>query len=419
MPSRWVTERWTRVPGSLDPDEILAHPPTSAFTLLHGAGRFVILGETPLAHLGTDDLNDLHWERVGDPPPIRPDLLGFVTYERGYDLDPILPPPFPVHDPLPDLRFTIHRYLTAYDRATGQLHRAERHLPPELDLHPHALGSGPLEVHKVSDTDTPSGYADKVTRIRSAIAEGRVYQVNLTRQECWAVRGSLASLARKLHALDPAPYSALLADPAFTILSGSPECFLRWGPDWIQTCPIKGTAPRHPDPATDEAIARALLSSSKELSELAMIVDLLRNDLARLCRMPSVRVDAFPRLERYAHVHHLVADLTGALEGPPKLDHLLKALFPGGSVTGCPKLAAMTLIRELEVEPRRIYCGALGWMAHDRSEGTWALPIRTAWAWGDQLRFGVGGGVVWDSDPKAEYDETVHKSRSLLACLRS
>jgi para-aminobenzoate synthetase component 1 len=150
-----------------------------------------------------------------------------------------------------------------------------------------------------------------------------------------------------------------------------------------------------------------------------MIVDLLRNDLARVCRMPSVRVDAFPLLETYANVHHLVAEVSGTLGAPLRLEDLLGALFPGGSVTGCPKLAAMSLIRELESAPRRVYCGALGWMAHDLSEGAWALPIRTAWAHGGELRFGVGGGVVWDSEPAAEYEETVHKGRSLVACLSS
>ncbi len=419
MPSRWVTEHWAVRPGALDPDAVLAEPPRGAFTLLHGEGRFVVLAEEPLAHLGAADLADLHWERTGEAPPIRPDLLGFVAYEQGYGLDSALPAPPRVQDPLPDLRFTVHRRISVFDRTTGRLHAAERNLPAELEAAPHGLGQGAFAARKTADTDTAEGYAAKVARIREAIAAGSVYQVNLTRQEAWTIQGSLAALARRLHRLNPAPFSALVADPAFTLLSSSPECFLRWGQGRILTRPIKGTAPRHADPRQDETLARELLASAKNRSELAMIVDLLRNDLARLCVLPSVGVAGFPVLESYANVHHLVAEVAGALAGPPRLEAMLKALFPGGSVTGCPKLAAMGLIRELEAEPRRIYCGALGWMAHDLSEGAWALPIRTAWAWGGQLHFGVGGGVVWDSDPAAEYEETVHKGRSLVACLRS
>jgi para-aminobenzoate synthetase component 1 len=132
-----------------------------------------------------------------------------------------------------------------------------------------------------------------------------------------------------------------------------------------------------------------------------------------------VRVGHFPLLESFANVHHLVADLAVSLPAEVRLESLLGALFPGGSVTGCPKLTAMSLLRELEPAARRIYCGALGWMTHDLAEGEWALPIRTAWAAEGLLRFGVGGGVVWDSDPLDEYEETLHKGRSLVQCLSS
>ena len=256
MPSRCVTEHWAVRTGALDPDGILAQPPPGAFTLLHGDGRFVVLAEEPLAHLGAADLADLHWERTGEAPPIRPDLLGFVTYEHGYGLDSTLPAPPFVQDPLPDLRFTVHRRLSVFDRTTGLLHEAERNLPAELEPAPHDLGHGAFAARKEADTDTAAGYAAKVARIREAIAAGSVYQVNLTRQEAWTVQGSLAALARRLHGLNPAPFSALVADPAFTLLSSSPECFLRWDQGRILTRPIKGTAPRHADPRQDETQAR-------------------------------------------------------------------------------------------------------------------------------------------------------------------
>lgn len=148
-----------------------------------------------------------------------------------------------------------------------------------------------------------------------------------------------------------------------------------------------------------------------------MIVDLLRNDLTRVCAVPSVRVIAFPELERYASVMHLSATVTGTLRPDVTLEELLAATFPGGSVTGCPKLAAMGLIGELEEAARGPYTGALGWLSHDLSQLDLSIVIRTAWADSRELRLGVGGGVVWDSDPTDEYLETEHKAASLVRCL--
>jgi len=148
-----------------------------------------------------------------------------------------------------------------------------------------------------------------------------------------------------------------------------------------------------------------------------MITDLMRNDLTRVCQIPSVRVEAFPRLETYPNVHHLVADVSGELMPGLALEGLFAALFPGGSVTGCPKLTAMRLIRELEGHPRMVYTGALGWFSHDLEQADFSIAIRTAWASEGDLLFGVGGGVVWDSDPQAEYWETVHKGSSIIRCL--
>jgi anthranilate/para-aminobenzoate synthase component I len=257
----------------------------------------------------------------------------------------------------------------------------------------------------------------KVARIREEIFRGNVYQVNLTRQERWAFSGNLAEFARRLWSANPAPHSALIADAGWAIVSSSPESFFRISEGRLLTRPIKGTAPRGAMPAEDRHLAEALLASPKNRSELAMIVDLLRNDLSRICAGPSVRVNAFPALESYANVHHLVAEIEGELPGKASLETLLRAVFPGGSITGCPKLAAMGLIRELEPWPRRVYTGALGWCRADLRQGEFAIPIRTAWASGGELRFGVGGGVVWDSEPREEYEETRHKGRSLVQCL--
>jgi para-aminobenzoate synthetase component 1 len=208
-----------------------------------------------------------------------------------------------------------------------------------------------------------------------------------------------------------------VAGSDFAIISASPEAFLRVRQGRVSTRPIKGTAPRSADPALDARLARELLASAKDRAELAMIVDLLRNDLSRVCRLPSVEMGPFPLLESFAHVHHLVADVWGTLREGIGLAELLRATFPGGSVTGCPKLAAMRLLRELEAAPRMAYTGALGWCAWDGSQADFNLAIRSASIHGDRLRLGVGGGIVWDSDPALEYEETVHKGRALVQCL--
>lgn len=418
MRSLDVSETWTCRACALQEADFLADLPREPFAFLHGRGRFLILGEDPVLELDALEPGTLRFERRGEVPEILPDLVALATFEHGYGLDPALPAPFPAADPIPGLRLTLHRRMRVYDRVRGTLHTAQREGLRGFGAR-HALGLGRFSARKIADTEDAGSHMAKVDRIREEIQRGRVYQVNLTRQETWEVEGDLVELASRLHALDPAPGSALVADPAWTLLSASPECFLRIQDGRVLTRPIKGTAPRSGDPARDAALARGLLASEKDRAELAMIVDLLRNDLARFCPDGTVRAGSFPLLESYASVHHLVAEVEGALPESPALDALLRATFPGGSITGCPKLEAMTLIRELERVPRRLYTGALGWLRADLGQGDLALLIRSAWVVGQELRFGVGGGIVWDSDPRAEYEETVHKGRSLTRCLNS
>jgi para-aminobenzoate synthetase component 1 len=417
MHSRVVSETWRVEPRALTAADFFAELPRHAFAFLYGEGRWLLLGEDPVAVLDTPCRDGFIFERRGTLPPILPDLVGQVAYEYGYGLDPSLPTA-PLHeDPLPDFQLVLYRQLRLFDRQKNLLYTAEREVERELAPRFHGLGSGVFEARKLEDSESPETYQAKVARIREEIARGNVYQVNLTRQERWGWAGELSAFARRLHRANPAPYSALIADRDWTIISSSPESFLRIEEGRLRTRPIKGTAPRGLGAEDDQRLSRELLGSPKNRSELAMIVDLLRNDLSRVCRVPSVRVDAYPLLESYANVHHLVAEVSGELAAGTRLQELLRAVFPGGSITGCPKLAAMALIRELEPWPRRIYTGALGWCRADLTQAEFAIPIRTAWASRGELRFGVGGGVVWDSDPREEYEETLHKGRSLVQCL--
>jgi para-aminobenzoate synthetase component 1 len=352
-------------------------------------------------------------------PSIHPDFLGFASYEYGYTLDAIRPKA--AHSPFgfPGFRFVLYRGMKVFDHVSGILYEADRDGTPKVEEGPNLLVAGPFRARKVWDSDTPEGYREKVALIREEIAKGNVYQVNLTRQERWAYEGDLREFAQRLYRANPAPYSAFIAEPGFSIVSSSPERFLRIDGKRIETRPIKGTAPRGATAVEDETLRRNLLGSGKNRAELAMIADLLRNDLTQICKVPSVQVEAYPVLETYANVHHLVATVAGELRPGFTLEELFRALFPGGSITGCPKLAAIHVIRQLEENPRAIYTGALGWFSQDLSQMDLSIPIRTAWASPRELWFGVGGGVMWDSSPEEEYMETVHKGSSLVQCLSS
>jgi para-aminobenzoate synthetase component 1 len=412
-----ISEAWTASSAQLSAEDFFAYLGDTPFALLHGGGRWIIHGEDPLLVLEEPELRGFAFERSGALPPILPDFIGFVGYEFGRILEPLFPAAAAPEFPFPEFHFALYRRLRIFDRETGTLYVALREGPRTEPQCRNLLKIGSFAAKKHGDSDTPEQYCAKIARIREEIAAGNVYQVNLTRQEQWRFSGDLTEFAQRLSLADPAPHSAFITGRDFGVVSASPESFLRMDQGHIFTRPIKGTAPRSLDPNEDEALAQALLASTKNRAELAMIADLLRNDLTRVCRVPSVRVEHFPLLESYARVHHLVATIHGELRPGLTLKELLRATFPGGSITGCPKLSAATLIRELEAHPRCVYTGALGWFSHDLSQLHLSIAIRTAWTSKDELRFGVGGGIVWDSEPQDEYLETVHKGASLVRCL--
>jgi para-aminobenzoate synthetase component 1 len=411
-----VSEIWACRPAAYPATGLPELPAEVPFALLHGDGRWAILAQDPLIRLTEADLPRLRFRRTGPVPPIHPDLLGFVGY--GYPFG-ARSPARPAREPLalPHLQLALYARVRIWDRVRGLLYEGRREAERRTEARPSLLRPGPFRARKIWDGDTPASYRRKVERIRDEIAAGNVYQVDLTRQEAWAHEGSLLEFAQRLAAADPAPYSALIVEPDFAIAGASPESFLRRRAGRLTTRPIKGTAPRGQTVAADRAASAWLRASPKNRSELAMIVDLMRNDLTRVCEIPSVRVTAFPRLDRYARVMHLSATVVGRIRPGIDLEALLAGVFPGGSITGCPKLAAMDLIAELEEAARGPYTGALGWLSHDLSQLDLGMVIRTAWADARELRFGVGGGVVWDSDPADEYAETQHKAASLIRCL--
>ena len=266
-----------------------------------------------------------------------------------------------------------------------------------------------------------TGYAQRFARVQRYIHEGDCYQVNLARRFSVAARGDPWPLYLALRALSPAPFAAWLNTPDAHVLCASPERFLRVREGAVETHPIKGTRPRGETPEEDQRLAQELLASAKDRAENLMIVDLLRNDLGRTCAVGTVDVPRLFALESYAGVHHLVSTVTGRLAaGATSLD-LLRASFPGGSVTGAPKIRAMEIIEELEGERRGVYCGSIGYFGWDGRCDT-NIAIRTLVQARGALSLWAGGGLVADSDCAAEAEEIAVKARGLRAaseCFRA
>ncbi|TLD72362.1 anthranilate synthase component I family protein [Phragmitibacter flavus] len=260
-----------------------------------------------------------------------------------------------------------------------------------------------------------SDFCGRVERALEYIAAGDIYQVNLSYpwEAMWPEGRDAWGFYERLRAVSPAPHSAFYDLDGVQICCASPECFLTMEGRRVVTRPIKGTRPRGADAASDWSQAADLLASPKERAELVMITDLLRNDLGRVCEFGSVKVSGLCELERYAQVQHLVSTVEGELR--PEVDHVeaLLQCFPGGSISGAPKKRALEIIGELEPNPRGIYTGAMGYFGFDGTS-QFNIVIRTAWVQGDRMRFYTGAGIVADSVPEREWEETQHKAAGLL-----
>jgi para-aminobenzoate synthetase component 1 len=259
-------------------------------------------------------------------------------------------------------------------------------------------------------------YLAAVEAIRRYIVEGDVYQVNMSQRFQAPFAGDPFDCFATMYAANPAPFFAYINAGDHQIVSTSPERFIQLRNGSVETRPIKGTRPRGKTPAEDDALRTELQESEKEDAELSMIVDLLRNDIGKVCRPGSVRVLEHKRLEAYQNVYHLVSIVKGELDPGMDAVDLLRATFPGGSVTGCPKIRAMEIIDELEPVRRHIYTGSIGYVGFDGTMDL-SIAIRTATFTAGKVVFSVGGGIVFDSDPAGEFEETLHKGRTLMNAL--
>jgi anthranilate/para-aminobenzoate synthase component I len=259
-------------------------------------------------------------------------------------------------------------------------------------------------------------YTSAVRRAQEYISAGDIYQVNLSHpwRAAWPVGREFLPYYLRLREISPAPHAACLNLDGTTIMSASPELFLKMDGRTVTTRPIKGTRPRYPDdPARDVQSARDLLACEKERAELLMITDLERNDLGQVCEYGSVQTPDLWRVESFAQVYHLVSTVTGTLRTGISHASAFRACFPGGSISGAPKKRALEIIAELETHPRGLYTGAIGYFGFDGTS-QWNIAIRTALQRGDEISFHAGSGIVADSIPDREWEETLHKASGIL-----
>ncbi len=382
-------------------------------------------------------------------PPFLGGLVGYLGYDLGHALER-LPTIAPDDVGLPLLRLALHDWVIAWDRRAGvawlggravegDARRLEGRLAEvrtRLDRPGRAANAAAADLSAAADLAAAAdalafrsgldraSYEAGVERVRAAIARGDIYQANLTRRLATPFRGDPWLLYRALRTGDPSLFAAYLdlgpavpGGPPRAIASASPEPFLTVDREGrVETDPIKGTRPRGATPEADRALAMELLASAKDRAENVMIVDVLRNDLGRVCRPGSVRVPRLCRLQRTAAVQHLVSTVTGRLAPGRDAFDLLAASFPGGSITGAPKIRAMEILEELEPVRRGPYTGAALWLGPDGALGS-SILIRTLVADGTRLSLHVGGGITWRSDPAAEWEETVAKAGGPLRAI--
>jgi para-aminobenzoate synthetase component 1 len=409
-------------------------------------------------------LEDARVDPVPGLPPFQGGVAGYIGYDYGAVLERI--PPTRYDDlALPDVILGFYDWVIAWDHHLGAAWIVSLGLPacgPERerrarermemvvaraagrremdtplssranarDAMPSVTDRRAAPAYPVTSTDaavaiglrstfTHRGYLDAVAKVREYIVAGDIFQANLSQRFQAPLREPPFELYRRLRRRNPAPFAAYLGFDEVTVLSASPERFLRLDHDrQVETRPIKGTRPRGLGPMHDAALGRALAESEKDRAENVMIVDLLRNDLSRVCRPGTVRVPELFALEQHPTVHHLVSTVVGELEPPADAVELVRAAFPGGSITGAPKVRAMEIIAELEPTRRGVYCGSIGYISASGAMDT-SIVIRTFVAAGGELYFQAGGGIVADSDPELEYRETLDKAAGLIETLKA
>ncbi len=365
--------------------------------------------------------------------PFAGGALGYFSYDLGREIEKM--PSLAENDtPVPEMLVGIYDWAIVVDHHQQQcqlvsllryqseaafdaLHQQLGAITVSPDKQPAFQVLSPIEYNLDANA-----YAEAFQQVKSYISAGDCYQINLAQRMSVAVTGNGFEAYSQFRQLSRAPFMAYLqvADTQgqpIEVLSMSPERFLQVRAGRVETRPIKGTRPRHTDPLQDADIANALVNSEKDRAENVMIVDLLRNDIGKVCEVGSVNVTALFKLQRFTNVHHMVSIIQGQLTETQSALGLLRACFPGGSITGAPKLRAMEIIESLEPHRRHVYCGSIGYIGFDGSMDT-NIAIRTALIYQQTMTFYAGGGIVADSDCDKEYQETLDKASQFITLVR-
>lgn len=372
--------------------------------------------------------------KTNDDFPFTGGALGYMAYELGYQVEQISNAQTPQGLNLPEMAFGFYDWALLHDNQNGQFHLlvhksknsqqniqtlwAERlQWLSEQGAAQSLTRRFKLNSDWSSNMDKQS-YCEKFNQVQDYILSGDCYQVNLTQRFQADYQGDEYQAYQALLAANRPPFAAFLRLPGQAILSLSPERFLKLHNGVVETKPIKGTCPRFQNAEQDQASRQALLSSEKDRAENLMIVDLMRNDIGRVCQPGSVSVPKLFDIESFPAVHHLVSTVLGKLAPSHSCEDLLRACFPGGSITGAPKIRAMEIIAELEPNNRQIYCGSIGYI-NGNGEMDMNISIRTLVCHQQQIYCWAGGGLVADSNVDQEYQECFDKLSKILPCLSS
>jgi anthranilate/para-aminobenzoate synthase component I len=369
--------------------------------------------------------------------------VGYIAYEAGNSFELLLERK-PNELEMPDAYFTQVDRLIVYDHSLKKLKyiisaeadssklkynqyvdeineiwkRIENVLSKDLIKNSLVKKEIPLEINsnKLISNLSSEEYKKIVCKAKSYINEGDIYQANISQRFDTEYNGDPLDLYLKLRDVNPAPFSGFLKFSNFSIISSSPERLLKVQGDKLETRPIAGTRPRGVDSTKDDALTTELLLNKKERAEHLMLVDLERNDMGRVCKLGTVNVTEFMKLEKYSHVSHIVSNIEGTLKPNVSVYQLLKSLFPGGTITGCPKIRCMEIISELEPSSRGPYSGSFGYIGFC-PELDFNILIRTIFVKNGKATFHVGAGIVADSNPDEEYKETLSKAAAMIEVL--
>lgn len=392
-------------------------------TTINDAGKISVSQQDPFS-LVKHYLNNNTFPALPDLP-FNGGALGYFSYDLARRLEKL--PNLAIDaEHIPEMAIGIYHWVVVVDHhrqqswLIGQAIETERWqaLIQQFNAAPPSVPNAPFNVTSgISSNMDQSRYTAAFNQIKAYLKEGDCYQINLTQRFSATCNGNPWAAYLRLRQINAAPFSAYLNYPDVQVLCSSPERFLKVTDGVVETKPIKGTRPRKTDPNDDQAQISALANSAKDRAENVMIVDLLRNDLSKNCRTGSVKVPKLFAIESYATVHHLVSTVTGILADNQSAMDLLRNCFPGGSITGAPKIRAMEIIEELEPQRRGIYCGAIGYIGFNGNMDT-NIAIRTLVHSDHSIRCWAGGGIVNDSVLAEEYQESFDKAAAMLQLLR-